>query len=164
MDSPDLLVGVGVDRLLGGDVPPAGLDDHLHVELDVVGQRGQDQVGVDHLDGRGGLDHPRGDGPLDLTVQAEHLGVVGVVFDDEALDAQDDVRDVFHHTGQRHELVVGPGDPYAGDRRAFQAAQEDPPQRVADRGPEAPLERLDGEPAVRRRGDLLVADNPRGQF
>ena len=78
---------------------------------------------------------------------------VVVQLDAHLLQVEDDVGDVLAHTRQRRELVQDALDAHRGDRRALQRRQQDPPQRVADGGAEAALERLADELAVgRRRG------------
>src|SRR5271157_1140456 len=51
-----------------------------------------------------------------------------------------------------------------GDRAAFQAGEQDPPQAVADGMAEAALEGLDVELAERIGQGLAAADDPAGQF
>ena len=62
------------------------------------------------------------------------------------------------------ELVLDALDLDLGDRAAFQAGEQDPPQAVADGVAETALERFDGELAVRVGQCFAVTDNPAGQF
>ena len=64
------------------------------------------------------------------------------------LQVQHDVGDVLAHARDRRELVQHAVDPDRGDRRALQRRQQHAPQRVAERGAEAALERLADELAV----------------
>ena len=62
--------------------------------------------------------------------------------DDDFLEVQDDVGDVFDDVGHRGELVQRAVDLDGGDRRALQRRQQHAAQRVAERDAEAALERL----------------------
>src|SRR4051812_1648699 len=75
------------------DVATAPLDDELHLDLALVVQGGDLQVGVVHLDARGRLDVSRGhDSGARL---AQHHGdrLVVLAGDDEALEVEDDLGD-----------------------------------------------------------------------
>jgi hypothetical protein len=74
------------------------------------------------------------------------LGRVAVEPADELLQVQDDVGDVLPDARQRGELVRDAFDLDGGHRRALERREQDAPQRVAERVPEAAVERLDHEP------------------
>jgi hypothetical protein len=95
-----------------------------------------------------GLDEVSGDFARSRGGEAHGLGLVAIELHDESLDVEDDVGDIFHDAGEGHELVIGAGDPDAGDRSALEAREEDATKAVADGGAEAALERLDLEPPV----------------
>ena len=85
------------------------------------------------------------------------LGLVGVELHDEALDVEDDVGDVFHHAIEAGELVIGALKADMGDGRAFERAEQDAPEAVADGGAEAAFKRLDEKFPVGFGGNLLIA-------
>jgi hypothetical protein len=60
--------------------------------------------------------------------------------------------------------VVRALDADVGDGRAFEAGEEDSPERISDGGAEAAFEGLGGEFRVLIGGDLMVAQDARGQF
>jgi hypothetical protein len=64
------------------------------------------------------------------------------------LQVQHDLGDVLDDARKRRELVQDPFDTDRGDRRALQRREQHAPQRVAERGAEAALERLERELAV----------------
>ena len=66
--------------------------------------------------------------------------------DDQALDVEDDLGDVFLHTGDRGELVQDAVDAQAGDGRTRDAREQGATQRVAKGVAEAGLKRLNDEP------------------
>ena len=69
----------------------------------------------------------------------------------DLLEVQHDVGHVLDDVGDGRELVQRALDLHRGDRRALQRRQQDAAQAVAQRRPEAALERLAGELAVGRR-------------
>jgi hypothetical protein len=103
-------------------------------------------------------------GPALLADQLHLLGIIGIELHDQALDVEDDVGDVFHHAGQAGELVLRAFEADVGDGRAFQAAEQNSPQAVADGGAEAAFKRLGGEFSVHFGGNLLVANDPGRQL
>jgi hypothetical protein len=58
------------------------------------------------------------------------------------LDVEDDVGHVLPHPGDGGELMQHAVDLHRGDRRTLERRQKHAPQRVAQRHPEAALERL----------------------
>ena len=58
------------------------------------------------------------------------------------LQVEDDIRGVLDDPGDRRELMEHAVDLDRGDGRAFYRRQQHSPQRVANRRPEAPFERL----------------------
>ncbi len=67
----------------------------------------------------------------------------------ERLQIQADVGDVFHHAGNRRELVLHALNLRPRDGGTFQARQQNPPQAVRQRMAEASLERLRHKHPVR---------------
>ena len=90
-----------------------------------------------------------------LLAQVHDDRLVALGADDEFLEVQDDVGDVFLDALDGRELVQHAVDADAGDRRARDGRQQGAAQRVAERVAEAGLERLDDEarPVV---GDRLL--------
>ena len=68
-------------------------------------------------------------------------GFVGGAAQHEVLEVEDDVGDVFLHTLDDVELVQRVVEAHLGDGRAGDRRQQRAPQAVADRVPEAGLER-----------------------
>jgi hypothetical protein len=103
------------------------------------------QVGVVNLDaGRRG-DVSSGHGTRTLLAQVHDHRLVVLAGDDEALDVEDEVGDVFLDAGDGGELVQHVGDADGRDGRARDAREQGAAQRVAERVAEAGLERADGE-------------------
>ena len=78
------------------------------------------------------------------------VGLVVLGAHDELLDVQDEVGDVFLHTGHGGELVQYAVDADAGDRGARDGREQCAAQRVTEGVTEAGLERLDDEPGTGR--------------
>ena len=135
------------DRLLlvGRHVAPAPLDGDVEGQAALGVEGGDVQVGVEDLDvGRGLQVGGRGVAGAPL-VEAQGDRLVGVHPDQEVLQVQDDVGDVLFHPGQGRELVQGLVEAHLGHRRARDRGEQGPAQRVAERVPEAGVERADGE-------------------
>ena len=94
----------------------------------------------------------------------KHAGRLAVVLDDQRLDVEHDVGDVFEDAGDRGELVLGAVDLDLRDGAAFQAGQQHAAQAVADRRAEAAFERLGDELAVGRGQGGRVAGHYAGQL
>ena len=113
------------------------------------------QLGVVHLDAGRRRDVAGGDltGTLLAQVHDDRLVVLGG--DDEFLDVEDQVGDVFLHARDGRELVEDTVDPDAGDRGAGNGRQQGATQRVAEGVAEARLQRLDDEPGADVVDDFL---------
>ena len=74
----------------------------------------------------------------------------------DLFEVQDDVRDIFFHVGQRHELVERAVDFRCRDGRALQRRQQDTSQTVAQRNTVTALQRLCDKLAVRVRQGVPV--------
>jgi hypothetical protein len=106
-------------------------------------------VGVEDLDAGREVDVLR----RDLTGAGDDergldLGGIGMHAADDALEVQDDVRDVLRDALDRGELVGDALDPHARDGRTGQRGQQHAPQGVAERVAEATVEGLDHERAA----------------
>src|SRR5688572_23988212 len=139
----DLVVGALV--LDGGDVAAATLDDQLHLQLALVGQRGDLEVGVVHLDTGGRRDVGGGDVTGTRLAQVHRDGLVVLGGDDEALEVEDDLGDVLLDALDGRELVEDGVDLDARDRGTGDRREEGTTQRVAERVTETGLEGLDDE-------------------
>jgi hypothetical protein len=131
-----------------GDVAAAAVDLDLHAQVAVTVQRGDVQVLVQHLDLGVHLEVPGAH--LALAAHLEHalLRAVAEQLQPHLLQIENDLGDVLDHARQRRELVQHALDAHRRDRRALQRRQQHPPQRVAERGAEAALERVEREPAI----------------
>jgi hypothetical protein len=154
-DDPDRHV-LGV---LGRLVAHTGLDGEVHLDRPLVGVEGEEnEVGIDDLDVRGLGDVGGGDGAGAMLHQLEGDRVPRERAQTQLLDIQDDLGDVLLDVLDRAELVVYAGQLDRRHRRSLEGAEEDAPQRVAERHPVSGLERVDLEPAqVAGRLDLLYA-------
>ena len=126
-------------------VAAAALDGELDLELALAVQRRDLQLGVVHLDTRGRRDVGRGDVAGALLAQVHDDRLVVLAGDDELLDVQDDLGDVFLDAGHCRELVQHAFDADAGDGCAGDRRQQGAAKRVAERVAEAWLEGLDDE-------------------
>ena len=166
-DQPDFDLFCGVRVLLRrGDIATALLDDELHIEVDLLGQRRKEAARV--VDGDRGicLDEVTGHftGTLGLQTHGLHGVFVALERDDHVLDVEDQVGDIFHDTFERAELVLGTLDLDAGDRGALQGGQQDAAKRVTNGRAEATLEGLDGELSVCIGKRLFIGDHTVGKF
>ena len=130
----------------GGHVAAATLHDQLHLQLALVGQGGDLEVGVVHLDT--GRRRDVGGGHVTGTrlaqVHGDRLVVLGG--DDETLEVEDDLGDVLLDPLDGRELVEDVVDLDARDRGTRDRAEERTAERVAQRVAEAGLQGLDHEP------------------
>src|SRR5436189_448728 len=155
-DDADRVLGPAVE--LGRDVAAAAPDRQRHLELALVGQVRDLEIGIEDLELRRSLDVLRCDGaytPLRETYF--DLGRVAVQAGDQVLEVEEDVGHVLPDARQRRELVRDALDLHRGDRSALERREQHAAPRVAERVAEAAIERLDLEdPAV--LVDLLVDD------
>src|SRR5882757_7081072 len=152
-DTADLLAQLLV--LHGGDVAATALDGQLHLQLALAVQRGEDEVGVVHLDTGRGRDIGCGDQTRALLAQVHHDRLVVLRGDDQLLDVEDEVGDVLLDARHGGELVQDTVDPDAGDSRTGDRGEERTTQGVAEGVAEARLQRLDHEPGAELVDDLF---------
>src|SRR5450830_710335 len=152
-DAADLGV-VGL-VLVRRDVPAATLDRELDLELALLVDRREVEVGVVHLDTRRRDDVRGRDSAATLLAQVHDDGLVVLRGDHELLDVEDDLGDVFLHTRDRRELVQNAIDADGRDCGPRDRGEQGPTERVAERVAEAGLEGLDGEPRAVLRDDLF---------
>ena len=150
-DQTDRRIGRTVGR--GGDIALPDVGGQFHVERRAFVEMADHQVLVHDLDVARDGDVAGLDGSGAGRRQLESLGAFALHADGELLDVQDDVGDVFTHTGQRRELVQHVLDLDRGDRRALERRQENAAKRVAQRQAEATLQRFGNE----RRLPLAIA-------
>ena len=142
-DAGDLRVGVLV--LVGGDVAAAALDRQLDLQLALLVESGDDQVGVVDLDaGRRG-DVTGGDLARTGLAQVHDDRLVVLRGQDDLLDVEDDLGDILLDPGDRAELVGHPVDADAGHGRPRDGGQQRAAQGVAECVAEAGLEGLEHE-------------------
>src|SRR5579883_798182 len=118
-DDADLTLHLNV--LFGHTIPPPVLDAHLDDEGDIIGESGDDVVGVDdfHIligDDVGGLDDP-----AFVAFDAQCARGIAGVFHHQALDVEDDVGDILDDAGNRADFVLDALYLDAGDGATFQA-------------------------------------------
>ena len=94
--------------------------------------------------------------------QVQRLRVVDVQLQRDLLQVEDDVGRILDDAGDRRELVEHTVDLHRGDGRAFNRGEQHAPQRVADGGAEAALERLRVKPAEPIRESLALDLEPLG--
>jgi hypothetical protein len=119
--------------LIGGDVPAAGGDLHLHVDLPLLVEGGDVEIGVQDLDPGIGLQIAG----LQFA-RARHLEtgvelVVGVHLEADLLQVEDDLAHVLEHAGDRAEFMENPFDLDRGHRGPLQARKERSTERVPHR-------------------------------
>ena len=93
--------------------------------------------------------------PAPCLAQVRRDGLVVLAGDDEALDVQDDLGDVFLDTGNGAELVQNAVDADARDGSAGDRGEQGAAKRVAEGVAEAGLQRLDDEPRAELRDVLF---------
>src|SRR6185437_5293531 len=140
--------------LRGGDVAATALDGQLHLQLALAVKRGDVQVRVVHFHPGRRRDVGSRDNARTLLAQVHVHRLVVLRGNDEFLEVQDDVGDIFLDARHGRELVQHALDPDAGDRCARNRREQGAADRVPDRVAEARLKRLDGEPRA-ELADLL---------
>ena len=155
------IVGLGPTVELGRHVAAATADRQGHLELALVGDVGDLELGVQDLEVRRRLDvggrHDAGALLRDVDLD---LGRRAVQEHDEVLQVEDDVGDVLADAGERRELVGDALDLHRRHGRALERGQQHAAERVPERVTEAAVERLDHEDAAMLV--RLLVDDPRG--
>jgi hypothetical protein len=136
----------------------------LHLEVDGVGERREDQVLVQDGDRGVGLDHVGRDLAGAAGRELHHLGLVALQLDDQVLDVEDDVGHVLHHAGSELNSCGAPLILMAVTAAPSSDESSTRRRRVAHGGAEATLERLDGEAAVDAALELGRRRHARGEF
>src|SRR5690606_8464304 len=135
-------------RLVAGAAGGGGLVAHAahhlqaHVELDVLGQGGDDVVGIDDLDAGITLDVTGGDHTPALAADLHRDLVTAVQADGDVLEVQQDVQDILLQTLDRRVLVQHAVDLGFHDGGTGNGRQQHAAKRVAERVTESALERL----------------------
>jgi hypothetical protein len=83
--------------------------------------------------------------PGPVALSCSRLGLVALHLERDLLHVEDEVGDVLADSGEAAELVQHALDADRGHRGALERRQQHPPQRVAERQPEAALQRLGDE-------------------
>ena len=141
-----------------GDVARAAADREHHLDGAAVRQRRDVMVRVEDLELGRDVDVGRDDLAGLVLVQPD-LDLVELTVQpaDQLLEVEDDVGDVFLHALDGRELVRHTLDLDRADSCALERREQDPAQRVAERVPEAAVERFDLEARPVAR-ELLARD------
>src|SRR5450755_1735957 len=139
-------------------VAAAALDFKQHVELTRLGQIGNDELGVYHLDVVIGLNIARGDRSRALLVQAQLGAVARVPAERHGLEVQQHIDHVFLYTLEAGVLVQHAVDLDFGDGSTRHGGEQHAPQSVAQRMAESALEGLDHHARLTRGHRLHLDD------
>ena len=134
--------GLGGLVLVRGDIAPAVGQGQLHGQGGVRAQGGDVEVGIEDLHVGVRLDVAGGDLALARGLDVDGLHAIAVQLGDDALDIQDDLRDVLLDAGDGGKLMLDTGDLDGGHRGARQRGQQNPAQGVAQSGAVASLKGL----------------------
>ena len=156
-DAADFLLAVLV--VLGGAESAAGADFDLHVEGGVGVEGGDALEGVEDFDGVVRGEVRGGDDAGAFFVELEPAGVAGLAFEEDALEVEDDVRDVLRNPGERAKFVGRALDSDGGDGHALDGGEQHAAQAVAQGAGVPDLEGLGDVPGVVRLDDGFVADD-----
>ena len=118
--------------VLRAAVAAAHLDFELGLEALLLVERGDDLVGVEDLDTGVELDVAGGDRAFLGHVEEQDARVAVREFEEDLLEVEDDVGDIFRDAGQRAEFMDGALELDAGDGGAFQRGEEHAAQRVTE--------------------------------
>ncbi len=105
-------------------------------------------VAVEHFDVGVGFDLAAADFAGLIDGEAHGLDSVAHDLERNLLQVEDDVGGVFHHARDGAEFVLDAFDAHGGDGGAFDGAEQDAAQTVADGRAEAALKRLGGKHAI----------------
>ena len=126
----------------------------LHVELAILVQSGQVELGIDDLNIRIGQDVTGGDFALARRVDDDLLGALAVELANEALQVQDDLGHVLLHALDGGKLMEHTVDADGGGGHAGEAGEQHPTHGVAQRHAEAALQGFHHEPAISTHSSL----------
>ena len=85
----------------GGNVATPVFDDHFHHERNVFGQRRKRVIRVDDIDFTTGLNIVTGDWASGTLLDRDDLHLIGVIFDDQRFDVQNNISHIFQDTLDR---------------------------------------------------------------
>src|ERR1039457_6842569 len=133
---------VGIEVLVGGDVPAAALEAHLHVDLSAFADGADVDLLVEDLNVAVGLDHAGGDNAGRVGAEVEGLGAVACKLEGNLLQVEDDVGGVLDHSADGLELVQHALDPNGGNGCSLDRREQGAAEGVAYGGAEAALKWL----------------------
>src|SRR5207253_9237845 len=110
-----------------GAVAAAVFVGHFDDERNIVGQGGNAVLGIQNLHRLIGNDVGGADDAALMTVDADGLGVLAGILDDQALDIEDNVGDIFNDAGNGGDFMLNALDLHARDGAPFEAGQEHAP-------------------------------------
>src|SRR5256885_7474112 len=133
---------------VGGNIAAAILDAHFDLQFAAFADGGDVHAFIEHGEVGVLFDLRGGDRAGLLDVHVNRLGQIGVQFDGNLLQIEDDIGGVLNYAGDRRKFVQHAFDFDGGDGRSFDGAEQRAAQRVAYRGAPAAFERLRGKTRV----------------
>src|SRR5574337_1824136 len=134
----DRVYGNDVDRLslsfvaLCGNIPTPMANLQLQLELAILLQGCNVQVGVQDLNIRIRGDMRGSNLPLRELLEVQGLGVVNVQSEPQSLKVEDDIGYIFFDSRDTREFMQSPGDSNRGHRSPLNRGEEDTPKRITN--------------------------------
>src|SRR5271154_2414946 len=116
-----------VEVAVGGHVAAAVLYAQFEFELAALADGGDIDVLIEHGDVRVFFDLCGGYRPGNIDVQRDGLGLVGIQFQRNRLQVEDDIGRVLDNSGDGRKFMQHALDLHRGNSRAFNRAQQRPP-------------------------------------
>src|SRR5262249_30154626 len=152
--------------LRGGDIALAAFDGEFHRQIGALVEGADHEVRIEDLDVVAGVDLARLYFGRALGLEAHPLRTVAGHAESNGLDVEDDVGDVFAHTGDRREFMQHAVDMDGRNGSALQRGQQHATQGIAQGQREATFQRLGDDDSsalgVATGIDLLVRLNQLG--
>ena len=119
---------------------------------------GDHVIGVDDLDVVGGLNIGGADNALAVLTELQHDFVATVELENDTLQIQKDINDIFLHAIDGRVLVQDAVDAHVGRRVAGHRGKQNTPQGIAQGVTVAAFKRLHHNPGLYRRQALHIND------
>ena len=149
-----------VEILLGADISSSELDAHLDIQDAALADGGEVNIGVEDGDIGVGLDRAADDGSGFGRPQPDRASALAVELQRDLFQIQNNVGGIFHHAGDRTELVGDALNAHGGDGRSFDRTEKGAAQRVADSGAEASFKGLGREFPVGIAQRIAIGGQP----